>query len=39
MADRAVGADDGLELARAVEHRAVLHRRAGADDDPTLITA
>ena len=39
VADRAVGADVGLELARAMEHRAVLHRRARADHDATLITA
>ena len=30
VADRAVGADDRLELAGAVQHRAVLHRRARA---------
>ena len=39
MADRAVGAHNGLEVARAVEHGAVLHRRAGADDDPALVAA
>ena len=29
----------GLELARAVEHRAVLHRRARADHDAALVAA
>jgi len=33
VADRAVGADRRHELARAVEHGSVLHRRAGADHD------
>ena len=39
VADRAVGADDRLELAGAVQHRAVLHRRARADDDAALVAA
>ena len=37
VTDRAVVADDGLELARAVQHRAVLDRRARADDDAALV--
>lgn len=39
MTDHAVRADDGLELPRAVDHRAVLHRCTRADDDPALVSA
>ena len=39
VTDRAVGAHDRLELPGAVEHRAVLDRRAGADHDAALVAA
>ena len=37
--DRAVVADDRLELAGAVEHRTVLHARARPDHDAALVAA
>ena len=39
VTDHAVVADGRLELARAVDHRAVLHRRALADHDAALVAA
>ena len=39
VADRAVVADDGFEHTRAVQHRAVLHRRARPDHDAALVAA
>ena len=39
VTDRAVVADDGFEHARAVQHRAVLHRRARTDHDAALVAA
>ncbi len=39
MSNRAVGADDRLELASAVKHRTVLHARARPDLDAALVAA
>jgi hypothetical protein len=39
VTDRAVVADGRLQLARAVQDRAVLDRRARTDHDAALVTA